>query len=56
MCGQGQWITAGTAGAQRKLKWTEEDFADYDQGRLPMGHAPDHGRMATWTRDSRMRR
>ena len=23
------------------LKWTAEDFADYDQGRLPMGHAPD---------------
>jgi xanthine dehydrogenase molybdenum-binding subunit len=27
-----------------ELKWTNEDFADYDQGRLPMGHAPE-----TWT-------
>jgi CO/xanthine dehydrogenase Mo-binding subunit len=26
------------------LKWTEEDFAEYDQGRLPMGHAPE-----TWS-------
>jgi CO/xanthine dehydrogenase Mo-binding subunit len=24
-----------------ELKWTEQDFAEYDQGRLPMGHAPD---------------
>jgi xanthine dehydrogenase molybdenum-binding subunit len=24
-----------------ELKWTEQDFADYDQGKLPMGHAPD---------------
>jgi CO/xanthine dehydrogenase Mo-binding subunit len=24
-----------------ELKWTEEDFADYEQGKLPMGHAPD---------------
>ncbi|HUX68100.1 MAG TPA: molybdopterin cofactor-binding domain-containing protein, partial [Terriglobales bacterium] len=23
------------------LKWTAEDFAEYDQGRLPRGHAPD---------------
>jgi CO/xanthine dehydrogenase Mo-binding subunit len=23
------------------LKWTDADFADYDQGKLPMGHAPD---------------
>jgi len=23
------------------LKWTKEDFADYDQGKLPMGEAPD---------------
>jgi CO/xanthine dehydrogenase Mo-binding subunit len=23
------------------LKWTEADFADYDQGRLPMGKTPD---------------
>ncbi len=27
-----------------EVKWTEADFAEYDQGRLPMGHAPD-----TWT-------
>ena len=26
------------------LKWTEADFADYDQGKLPMGEAPD-----TWS-------
>ena len=26
------------------LKWTKEDFADYDQGKLPMGHAPE-----TWS-------
>lgn len=26
------------------LKWTKDDFADYDQGRLPMGQAPD-----TWS-------
>src|SRR6185312_6729131 len=26
------------------LKWTDQDFADYKQGRLPMGHAPD-----TWS-------
>ncbi len=24
-----------------ELKWTEKDFADYNEGRLPMGHAPD---------------
>jgi xanthine dehydrogenase molybdenum-binding subunit len=24
-----------------ELKWTDQDFADYDQGKLPMGHAPD---------------
>jgi len=24
-----------------KVKWTEQDFADYDKGNLPMGHAPD---------------
>ena len=24
-----------------EVKWTAQDFADYDQGRLPMGHAPD---------------
>ncbi|MDE3150063.1 MAG: xanthine dehydrogenase family protein molybdopterin-binding subunit [Acidobacteriota bacterium] len=23
------------------LKWTDEDFAEYKEGRLPMGHAPD---------------
>jgi CO/xanthine dehydrogenase Mo-binding subunit len=23
------------------VKWTEQDFAEYNQGRLPMGHAPD---------------
>jgi len=23
------------------LKWTKEDFADYDEGKLPMGKAPD---------------
>ena len=26
------------------IKWTDADFAEYDQGRLPMGHAPD-----TWS-------
>jgi CO/xanthine dehydrogenase Mo-binding subunit len=25
----------------REIKWTDQDFAEYDQGRLPMGHAPD---------------
>ncbi len=24
-----------------ELKWTGQDFAEYEQGRLPMGHAPD---------------
>jgi CO/xanthine dehydrogenase Mo-binding subunit len=24
-----------------ELKWTKQDFAEYSQGRLPMGHAPD---------------
>jgi CO/xanthine dehydrogenase Mo-binding subunit len=24
-----------------ELKWTSEDFADYDQGKLPMGEVPD---------------
>ena len=24
-----------------KVKWTEQDFAEYDKGNLPMGHAPD---------------
>jgi CO/xanthine dehydrogenase Mo-binding subunit len=24
-----------------ELKWTEQNFAEYNQGRLPMGHAPD---------------
>lgn len=24
-----------------ELKWTEADFAEYDKGNLPMGHAPD---------------
>jgi CO/xanthine dehydrogenase Mo-binding subunit len=27
-----------------EVKWTEQDFAEYDQGRLPMGQAPD-----TWS-------
>jgi CO/xanthine dehydrogenase Mo-binding subunit len=27
-----------------EVKWSKEDFAEYDQGRLPMGHAPD-----TWS-------
>jgi len=26
------------------LKWTDADFADYEQGKLPMGYAPD-----TWS-------
>jgi len=26
------------------IKWTDKDFEEYDQGRLPMGHAPD-----TWS-------
>ncbi len=25
----------------KEVKWTEQDFADYDQGKLPMGHAPE---------------
>jgi CO/xanthine dehydrogenase Mo-binding subunit len=24
-----------------EIKWTEQDFGEYDQGKLPMGHAPD---------------
>jgi xanthine dehydrogenase molybdenum-binding subunit len=28
----------------QELKWTEADFAEYNEGRLPMGHAPD-----TWS-------
>src|SRR6185437_2615829 len=24
-----------------ELKWTGQDFAEYEHGRLPMGHAPD---------------
>jgi CO/xanthine dehydrogenase Mo-binding subunit len=27
-----------------EVKWSKEEFAEYDQGRLPMGHAPD-----TWS-------
>jgi len=27
--------------ALTSLKWTDHDFADYDQGKLPMGEAPD---------------
>ncbi|HUB51704.1 MAG TPA: xanthine dehydrogenase family protein molybdopterin-binding subunit, partial [Terracidiphilus sp.] len=25
----------------KELKWTADDFKDYDQGKLPLGHAPD---------------
>ena len=25
----------------KEVKWTSEDFADYEKGNLPMGHAPD---------------
>lgn len=25
----------------KEVKWTKEDFAEYDKGNLPMGHAPD---------------
>ena len=25
----------------KEVKWTHEDFADFDKGNLPMGHAPD---------------
>ena len=25
----------------KEVKWTNEDFADYEKGNLPMGHAPD---------------
>jgi CO/xanthine dehydrogenase Mo-binding subunit len=25
----------------KEVKWTDKDFAEYDQGRLPLGHAPD---------------
>ena len=28
----------------QEVKWTEQEFADYNQGKLPMGHAPD-----TWS-------
>lgn len=28
----------------KEVKWTKQDFAEYDQGRLPMGQAPD-----TWS-------
>jgi xanthine dehydrogenase molybdenum-binding subunit len=28
----------------KEVKWTKEDFADYEKGNLPMGHAPD-----TWS-------
>jgi xanthine dehydrogenase molybdenum-binding subunit len=28
----------------KEVKWTNEDFADYEKGNLPMGHAPD-----TWS-------
>lgn len=28
-------------GKLAEVKWTAADFADYDEGRLPMGHAPD---------------
>ena len=30
-----------TAPQLTELKWTEQDFAEYKEGRLPMGHAPD---------------
>ncbi|HEY1806106.1 MAG TPA: xanthine dehydrogenase family protein molybdopterin-binding subunit [Terracidiphilus sp.] len=32
---------APSAPVLTELKWTKEDFAEYDQGRLPMGEAPD---------------
>ena len=38
------------------LKWTEEDFAEAKQGRLPMGKATDEWTSAMSTRDSRTRR
>jgi len=25
----------------KEVKWTDQDFADYNKGQLPMGHAPD---------------
>ena len=40
MCGCGTRIPSASNGHPR-VKWTEKDFADYDQGKLPMGHAPD---------------
>ena len=35
---QGQPVTPA---AIEELKWTDADFADYEQGRLPMGKTPD---------------
>ena len=32
---------ARSAGRSQELKWTEEDFAEYDEGKLPMGKTPD---------------
>jgi xanthine dehydrogenase molybdenum-binding subunit len=38
------WVTTQTASGQpevKELKWTEADFAEFKEGRLPMGKTPD---------------
>jgi len=38
------WLTTQTASGQpevKELKWTEADFAEFNEGRLPMGKTPD---------------
>ena len=39
------WVQSGPQGSSQpqvaELKWTEADFGEYNQGRLPMGKAPD---------------
>jgi CO/xanthine dehydrogenase Mo-binding subunit len=39
------WVQSGSPGSSQpqvtELKWTEADFGEYNQGRLPMGKAPD---------------
>ena len=53
------WVRPDSGRGPEKLavlKWTEEDFAAEKEGRMPMGHAPESGPMATWTRGSKMPR
>lgn len=38
------WVTTQTPSGQpevKELKWTEADFAEFNEGRLPMGNTPD---------------